>query len=81
MQAHLLTDKDHTDHRRHHWSQAYSAVFAGGGVARGRVVGSTDALGGSVRETPVSPKDILATAFHLLGIENGEGGIRTPVTV
>ncbi|MCI0459689.1 MAG: DUF1501 domain-containing protein [Gemmataceae bacterium] len=54
---------------RHHWSRAYSAAFAGGGVARGRVVGSTDRLGGDVRETPVSPKDILATTFHLLGID------------
>ncbi|HYT93350.1 MAG TPA: DUF1501 domain-containing protein, partial [Gemmataceae bacterium] len=54
---------------RHHWSRAYSAAFAGGGVARGRVVGSTDRHGGEVRETPVSPKDILATTFHLLGID------------
>jgi hypothetical protein len=54
---------------RHHWSRAYSAVLAGGGVARGRVVGSTDRLGGDVRQTPVSPKDILATTFHLLGID------------
>jgi hypothetical protein len=53
---------------RHHWSRAYSAVFAGGGIARGKIVGSTDRLGGEVRETLVSPKDILATAYHLLGI-------------
>src|SRR4051794_28584407 len=25
--------------------------------------------GGDVRDTPVSPKDILATTFHLLGID------------
>jgi hypothetical protein len=54
---------------RHHWSQAYSAVLAGGGVPRGKVVGSTDRAGGEVRDTPVSPKDVLATAFHLLGID------------
>ena len=54
---------------RHHWSRVYSAVFAGGGIARGRVVGASDRLGGEVRETPTSPKDILATAFHLLGID------------
>jgi hypothetical protein len=53
---------------RHHWSQAYSIAAAGGGVARGAVVGRTDPTGGEVAETPVSPKDILATAFHLLGI-------------
>ncbi len=26
-------------------------------------------LGGEVRDIPVSPKDVLATAFHLLGID------------
>jgi hypothetical protein len=54
---------------RHHWSRVYSMALAGGGVARGRVVGSSDRLGGDVRDTPISPKDILATAFHLLGID------------
>jgi hypothetical protein len=54
---------------RHHWSRAYSCAFAGGGFGRGKVVGSTDRLGGDVRDTPVSPKDILATTFHLLGID------------
>lgn len=54
---------------RHHWSRAYSIAAAGGGVARGKVVGSTDPTGGEVKDTPVSPKDILATAFHLLGID------------
>jgi len=54
---------------RHHWSRVYSMVLAGGGVARGHVVGSSDRMGGDVRDTPVSPKDILATAFHLLGID------------
>jgi hypothetical protein len=54
---------------RHHWSRAYSVVLAGGGIPRGKVVGSTDRFGGEVREVPISPKDILATAFHLLGID------------
>jgi hypothetical protein len=54
---------------RDHWSRAYSAIFAGGGVARGRVVGKTDKHGGDVVERPVSPKDILATLYHLMGID------------
>lgn len=54
---------------RDHWSQAYSALFAGGGIARGRVVGSTDKHAGEVVSTPVGPKDILATMYHLLGID------------
>ncbi len=54
---------------RDHWSRAYSALFAGGGIARGRVVGSTDDVAGDVKDRPVSPKDLLATAYHLLGID------------
>jgi hypothetical protein len=54
---------------RDHWSRAYSALFAGGGIARGRVVGATDKIASDVITTPVSPKDALATMYHLLGIE------------
>lgn len=54
---------------RDHWAGAYSAIFAGGGFARGRVVGKTDRIGGTVAETHVSPKDVLATIYHLLGID------------
>jgi hypothetical protein len=54
---------------RDHWSRAYSAIFAGGGFAAGRVVGKTDRIAGDVVEVPISPKDILATTYHLLGID------------
>lgn len=54
---------------RDHWSQAYTALLAGGGVARGRVVGKTDKIGATVADRPVSPKDVLATTFHLLGYD------------
>lgn len=64
-----LIDKKAPGGGRDHWSRAYSQVYAGGGMGRGNVVGSTDRLGGDVVETAVSPKDILATAFHLLGID------------
>ncbi|WP_010586373.1 DUF1501 domain-containing protein [Schlesneria paludicola] len=54
---------------RHHWSRAYSQVYAGGGMGRGQVIGRTDKSAGDVVENPISPKDILATALHLLGID------------
>ena len=54
---------------REHWSRAYSVALAGGGTARGKVVGQTTRDGGEVLDNPVSPKDILATAFYLLGID------------
>lgn len=53
---------------RDHWAKAYSAIFAGGGIARGNVIGMTDAHASEVVSHPVSPKDVLATMYHLLGI-------------
>ncbi len=53
---------------RDHWARAYSAIFAGGGIARGNVIGTTDAHASDVVSRPVSPKDVLATMYHLLGI-------------
>lgn len=54
---------------RDHWSSAYSAMFAGAAFAKGHVVGRTDHIAGEVTETPFSPKDIVATLFHMLGID------------
>ncbi len=54
---------------RDHWSLAYSLAFAGGGIAKGKVVGATDREAGTVTDRPVSPKDLLATMYHLLGID------------
>ncbi|MBI1830667.1 MAG: DUF1501 domain-containing protein, partial [Planctomycetes bacterium] len=54
---------------RDHWSSVYSMILAGGGIAKGRVIGRSDSIGGEVADTPVSPKDILATMYHLLGID------------
>ncbi|HLW65736.1 MAG TPA: DUF1501 domain-containing protein [Gemmataceae bacterium] len=53
---------------RDHWAQCYSCLLAGGGIARGRIVGKSDKIAGTVADRPISPKDILATAYHLLGI-------------
>ncbi len=43
--------------------------MAGGGVARGQVVGRSDKIASDPLERAVSPKDILATIYHLLGID------------
>lgn len=55
---------------RDHWSRAYSTVLAGAGIKRGHVLGATDKHGGEVAQRPVSPKDLLATMYHLLGIDH-----------
>ena len=54
---------------RDHWSQAYCALFAGAGIKEGAVIGKTDPTGGFPDERPVSPKDVLCTIYHLLGID------------
>ena len=33
------------------------------------MVGRTDRIGGDVAEVPFSPKDVVATLFHVLGID------------
>lgn len=53
---------------RDHWSRAYSSLIAGAGIKRGHVVGATDRQAGDVADRPISPKDLLATMYHLLGI-------------
>ncbi|WP_435015622.1 DUF1501 domain-containing protein [Tundrisphaera sp. TA3] len=56
---------------RDHWSRCYSSVMAGGGIARGKIIGRSDKIASDPAERPVSPKDLLATAYHLLGIDPG----------
>ena len=55
---------------RGHWSRAYSQLFAGAGVPRGQVIGSSDATAADVIDKPIDPKDILCTAYHLLGVDS-----------
>ncbi len=55
---------------RDHWSRVYASLMAGGGTKRGFVLGASDKHGGDVLDRPISPKDLLATMYHLLGIDH-----------
>ena len=55
---------------RDHWSFCYSIVMAGGGVRGGQVHGSSDRAAAYPSTDPVSPADIVATIYHLLGIDH-----------
>ena len=55
---------------RDHWPMAYSTVVAGGGFKKGYVHGQSDRHGGEVLEGRVAPRDLLATMWHLLGIDH-----------
>jgi arylsulfatase A-like enzyme len=55
---------------RDHWSRVYASLLAGGGTKRGFVLGASDKQGGDVLDRPTSPKELLATMYHLLGIDH-----------
>jgi hypothetical protein len=54
---------------RKHWANVYSAVVAGAGAARGKIVGASDRLGGRPNSQRYSPADLTATIYSALGIE------------
>jgi uncharacterized protein (DUF1501 family) len=53
---------------RDHWETGF-ALVAGGGLATGRVVGETDRHADRARGKPVTPQNLLATLYYLLGID------------
>lgn len=57
---------------RDHWPNAFSNLWAGGGIQTGGVIGATDKFGENVAERPCSPGDFLATIYRHLGIEAGQ---------
>ncbi|MBX7165836.1 MAG: DUF1501 domain-containing protein [Pirellulales bacterium] len=54
---------------RDHWPHAYSVLMAGGGIARGRVYGSSDDRGAYVASQPITPPELTATILDLLGVD------------
>ena len=54
---------------RDHWPRATSILFAGAGIRRGVVHGSTDRFGELPDSDPVTPGDVAATIYHCLGID------------
>lgn len=62
------TPKFNCNGGRDHWPGVWTAVFAGGGVKGGQVVGASDAIASEPKDRPVHASDIPATIFHALGI-------------
>ena len=54
---------------RDHWPDLFSLLIAGGGLTRGRVLGSSSRHSGTLLERPVHHHEILATINHQLGID------------
>ncbi len=55
---------------RDHWPQCGFALLFGGGVKEGFVLGASDKLGAYVTDRPVSPGDLVATLYELLGVDS-----------
>ncbi len=54
---------------RDHWGDAISAMIAGGGVRGGQVIGATNDKAEYPIDRPLKPADLLATIYHVLGID------------
>jgi hypothetical protein len=63
------TPKVSTAGGRDHWPRVFSVLLAGGGVPGGQLIGSSDATGESPKDRPVTPADLAATIYTLLGID------------
>ncbi len=63
------TPKLNTAGGRDHWPRVFSALLAGGGVSGGQVIGSSDSVGEGPKDRPVTPADLAATIYTLLGID------------
>jgi hypothetical protein len=54
---------------REHWAEAGCVLFAGGGLKMGQVIGETDSRGERSKSGTVTFQNVLATIYHVLGID------------
>jgi hypothetical protein len=57
---------------RDHWPDCGFALFAGGGLKTGQVIGETDSKGALPRSRPLGPQNVLATIYQGLGVDPTE---------
>jgi hypothetical protein len=53
---------------RDHWAPLSTLALAGGGLRMGQVVGESTAKAEVPKTRPITPQDLMATVFHVLGI-------------
>ena len=63
------TPKLNGDGGRDHWPRVFSMLLAGGGIARGKIFGSSTATAAEPDSEPIEPGDLFATLYTLLGID------------
>lgn len=54
---------------RDHWAPLSTLALAGGGLKMGQTVGGSAEKVDIPRSTPTTPQDLMATVFHVLGID------------
>jgi hypothetical protein len=54
---------------RDHWGNAMFCLLGGGGLRGGQIVGSTNRLGTAPKDRSLTPADVHATIYHVLGID------------
>ena len=53
---------------RDHWAPLSTLALAGGGLKMGQVIGESTAKVEVPKSRPISPQDLMATVFHVLGL-------------
>jgi hypothetical protein len=53
---------------RDHWAPLSTLALAGGGLRMGQTVGESNAKAEVPKSKPISPSDLMATVFHVLGM-------------
>lgn len=53
---------------RDHWAPLSTLAMSGGGLKMGQTVGESTAKAEVPKSTPITPQDLMATVFHVLGI-------------
>jgi hypothetical protein len=53
---------------RDHWAPLSTLALAGGGLKMGQVIGESSGKAELPKSSPISPQDLMATIFHVLGL-------------
>jgi uncharacterized protein (DUF1501 family) len=56
---------------RDHWAPLSTLALAGGGLKMGQVIGESAEKVDVPKTTPITPQDLMATIFDVLGIDKG----------
>jgi len=63
------TPKINRNAGRDHWGPLCTLALAGGGLKMGQIVGESDSKAYRPATQAISPQDLMATVFHVLGID------------